>query len=331
MPTIRKAALFGAAGAIGQAVAPELGRRGIPFRVVGRSRSKLEAAFGRMAHAEIFEADLADLRSAGAAARGVDTIIYTVGLPYPLHHLHPILMRTAIEAAAAMKVARLVLVSSVYGYGVPRTARVAETHPREPDARKGKFRKEQEDLVLEAHRKGRLQALVVRLPDFYGPHADLSLANPIFRAALAGKTANWLGPVNAPHEFVFVPDTGPVIVDLACCAEPVAGPQGASGAVSRDCYGEAWNFAGAGEINAMDFITRVYRAVGRGPKYRSVGRGMLKLMGWFSPFFRELPEMLYWQETPVLLDDAKLLARLGTVHKTGYDDGIRQTIEWMRR
>jgi nucleoside-diphosphate-sugar epimerase len=316
MPIIQKAALFGAAGAIGQAVAAELERRGIPFRVVGRSRPRLEAAFGSMAHAEIFDADLSDLRSAGAAARGVDTIVYTVGLPYPLHRLHPALMRTTIEAAATMQVARLVLVSSVYAYGVPRTSHVAETHPRLPDARKGKYRKEQEDLVTEAHQKGRLQTLTVRLPDFYGPHADLSLANPMFRAALAGKTANWLGPVNAPHEFVYVPDTGPVVADLAARA---------------DCYGEAWNFAGAGEINAMDFITRIYRAVGRGPKYRSVGRGLLKMMGWFSPLYRELPEMLYLQETPVLLDDAKLRGRLCVVRKTSYDDGIRQTLEWMRR
>jgi nucleoside-diphosphate-sugar epimerase len=315
MPIIQKAAIFGAAGAIGQAVAPEFERRGIPFRVVGRSRSRLQAAFGNLAHAEIFDADLADLRSAGAAARGVDTIIYTVGLPYPAFDLHPGLMRTTIEAAAAMQVARLVLVSNVYSYGVPRASHVAETHPREPVARKGKFRKQQEDLVLEAHTKGRLQGMVVRLPDFYGPHADLSLANPIFRAALAGKTANWLGPVNAPHEFVFVPDTGRVIVDLASCAE---------------CCGEAWNFGGAGEINAMDFITRVYRAAGRGPKYRSVGRGMLKMMGWFSPLYRELPEMLYLQETPVILDDAKLHAKLGAVHKTSYDEGIRRTLEWMR-
>ena len=316
MSLIQKVAIFGAGGAIGRAVAPELERRGIPFRVVGRSKEKLHAAFGKMQHAEVFDADLTDLRSAGAAARGVDTIVCTVGLPYPAHHLHPAMIRTTIEAAVSMKVARLVLVSSVYGYGAPRTSHVAETHSREPVARKGKFRKEQEDAVMEAHQKGRLQGLVVRLPDFYGPDADLSLANPIFRAALDGKTANWLGPVNALHEFVFVPDTGPVIADLAECAE---------------CYGEAWNFAGAGEINAMDFITRVYRQAGRSPKYRSVGRGMLKVMGWFSPFFRELPEMLYLQETPVLLDDSKLRAKLGAVHKTGYDEGIRQTLEWMRR
>jgi nucleoside-diphosphate-sugar epimerase len=312
---MQNVAIFGAAGAIGTAVAPELERRGVPFRVVGRSRQKLEQAFGKFKHAEIFPADLSEPRSAGGAARGIDTIIYTVGLPYPSFHLHPVLMRATLEAAAAMKVQRLVLISSVYAYGVPRTSRVAETHSREPGTRKGKNRKEQEDLVLEAHKKGTLQGLIVRLPDFYGPNADIGLANPIFRAALAGKTANWIGPENAKHEFVYVPDTGPVIVELA----------------SRDdCYGEAWNFGGPGEINSMDFITRIYRAVGRAPKYRTVGAGLLKIMGWFNPLYRELPEMLYLQETPVILDDSKLIKKLGTVLKTSYDEGIKQTLAWMK-
>ena len=312
---MRKAAIFGAAGAIGSCVAAELERRAIPFRVVGRSKSRLEAAFGSLEHAEIFDADASDLRSAGAAARGIDTIFYCVGLPYPSHYLHPMLMHTTLEAAAAMGVERVVLISSVYGYGVPRTPRVAETHPREPETRKGRYRKEQEDLVLEAHRAGRMQALIVRLPDFYGPGAAQALANLIFEGALANKTANWIGPVNTPHEFVFVPDTGPVIVALA--ARP-------------ECYGEAWNFGGPGAINTLDFITRVYRAAGHAPKYRTAGRGMLKFLGWFNPLLRELPEMLYLQETPVILDDRKLLEKLGDVHKTPYDEGIRETVEWMR-
>jgi nucleoside-diphosphate-sugar epimerase len=313
---IRKAAIFGAAGSIGQVLAPELERRGIPFRVVGRSRARLQQAFGNLAHAEIFDADLADLRSAGAAAREIDTIFYCVGLPYPSHHLHPVLMKTTLEAAAAMQVSRIVLVSSVYAYGVPRTSRVAETHPRVPGTRKGTWRREQEDLVLDARKKGQLDGLVLRLPDFYGPFADNSMANPVFRAALAGKTANWAGPISGPHEFVFTPDAAPVLVDLAQRSE---------------CYGEAWNFGGAGEISAVDFITRVYRAVGRQPKYRTVGRGLLKIMGWFNPTFRELVEMLYLQETPVILDDSKLLGKLGSVHKTPYDEGIHQTLDWMRK
>jgi hypothetical protein len=40
--------------------------------------------------------------------------------------------------------------------------------------------------------------------------------------------------------------------------------------------------------------------------------------------------MLYLQETPVVLDDTKLLARFPDTRKTPYDEGIRQTLEWMR-
>jgi nucleoside-diphosphate-sugar epimerase len=275
----------------------------------------LERVFAGGAHAEIFPADLSQLRDAGAAARGVDTIVYTVGLPYPSHSLHPVLMRTTLEAASSMGVERFILISSVYPYGVPRTQRVAEDHPRFPNSRKGAYRREQEDLVLDAHQKGKLKSLILRLPDFYGPTADLGYAPLVFQAAAAGKTANWVGPVSPKHEFVFVPDVGPVIADLLA---------------RDDVFGEAWNYGGPGEIAVVDFITRIYRAFGRAPKYRSVGRTLLKIFGWFDANMREVPEMMYLQETPVILDDSKLAARLGGLKKTSYDDGIRQTVESMR-
>ena len=311
---MRKLAIFGAAGAIGRVLALELERRSVPFRVVGRSRPKLEQAFDALAHAEIFPADLADPKAARAAAEGVDSIVYAVGVPYTAFELHPLLMRVTVEAAAAMGVERLLVVSSVYSYGVPQTRRVAEIHPRMPHTRKGRMRKEQEDIALEAHAKGQVAGLVLRLPDFYGPYAENSLAHLVFRAAIQGKTANWLGRIDTTHEFLYVPDAAPVIADLA--ARP-------------DCFGQAWNFGGPGEIAGVDFVTRVYRAAGRAPKYRAAGPGLLKIMGWFNPLYRELPEMLYLQETPVILDDSKLSGKLGPVPKTSYDEGIRRTLAWI--
>jgi nucleoside-diphosphate-sugar epimerase len=223
-------------------------------------------------------------------------------------------MRTTLDAARLVGARRLVLVSSVYPYGVPRTSRVAETHPREPHTRKGQFRKEQEDLVLAAHQPGTLETMIVRLPDFYGPHAELSLAQLVFTAALAGKTVNWPGVVNTAHEFVYVPDAGAAIVEAA----------------SRDCYGDAWNYGGPVPINTLDFITRVYRAAGHAPKYRAMGAGLLRIAGWFDANLREVIEMLYLQETPVILDDSKLAAKLGGLTKTPYEEGIRRTIEFLK-
>lgn len=277
---------------------------------------KNSQAFHANAYAETFAADLSSQASATSAAQGVDTIIYSIGVPYTEFRLHPQLMKTTLEAAVAAKVARIVVVSNVYSYGAPQTQHVAETHPRSPQTFKGQMRKQQEDLALAAHQQGKLKSLILRLPDFYGPHADNSLANPIFQAAIAGKSADWLGSVDLPHEFIYVPDAGPVLVNLAAC---------------EDCYGQIWNLAGTGTITGREFITSIYRSVNREPKWRTASKFVLRAAGLFNPLLRELVEMFYLNETPVILDDSKLRTYLGDIQKTDYTDGIYKTLAWIRQ
>jgi nucleoside-diphosphate-sugar epimerase len=304
-------AILGAAGAIGISVAAEFDRRS--YRVVGRNRGRLERLFA--GRAEIVAADIANATDAERALAGADMAIYCVGLPYPQHALHPVLMRKTVEAARATGLKRMALASSVYAYGKPRTERVAEDHPREPHTRKGRYRKEQEDIALDADRQGGLRTLVLRLPDFYGPHAELSLADQVFKGAVEGKTANWIGPADLPHEFVFVPDVGPVMADL----------------IARDdSFGQAWNLGGAGTITGRDFIAQAYRAAGREPRFRTVGPLMLRLGGLFNPLLREVVEMHYLATTPIILDDSKIQRHLGTVSKKPYGEGIRLTTDWYR-
>ena len=283
----------------------------MPYRVIGRDRARLEAAFPPPA--EVFPADIADVDQTTRALAGADGVVYTAGLPYPQHHLHPVLFRKALEAARRAGLSRMVLVSSVYGYGAPQSERVAETHPREPHTRKGAYRKEQEDAALAADGVAGLRTLVLRLPDFYGPHAELSLADQVFQGALKNQTANWIGSADKPHEFVFVSDVGPVVLDL----------------LEREkSFGQAWNFGGPGTITGREFINAAYGLAGHKPKYRAVGPLMLRLGGLFDPLLRELLEMHYLATTPVILDDSKLQGFLGGVHKTPYEEGIRKTWEW---
>src|SRR5262249_29915235 len=102
-----KAAIFGTAGAIGPYIAAELNRRSIEFRAVGGRRAALEKVAGTMSYGEIFTADLSDREAASRAAQGIDSIFYCMGLPYPEHRLHPVLMRTTLEAAVAQQVKRI--------------------------------------------------------------------------------------------------------------------------------------------------------------------------------------------------------------------------------
>jgi nucleoside-diphosphate-sugar epimerase len=314
---MKPVALLGAAGASGIAIASTLHERRLPLRVVGRHRERLDAAFADRPRAERVVADLTvgdDLRR---ALSGAGAAVYCAGVPYTQQGFGelPGMMRLAVEAARAEGVGQLLLISNVYSYGLPLTERVTETQPRQPVSVKGGFRKEQEEVLLAAHDAARLRTLVLRLPDFYGPHAERSYSRLLFEAAVAGRRCDLLAPVDTPHEFVFVPDIGPVVADLLARSEG---------------WGEAYNLAGPGTLRTRDFAAAIYEAAGKPFASRLVRPGLVRFLGLFNRQMHELAEMHYLQAHPVNLDDAKLTRLLGSVGKTPYPAGIQATLAWMK-
>ena len=311
-----KYALFGATGTVGKALASKLAERGQTFRVVGRSEERLRRDFGaNEPPVEYCAADLSDPVAAARAAAGVDTIFYAVGVPYPQFEQHPKLTRVALEAAAAAGVRHFVHLSTVYPYGVPQQDFVSESHPRNPTAFKGRMRKEQEDLVHAADNPKGMRTTILRPPDFYGPDSELSYVRAIFDAALRGGTANVIGPIDTPHEFIFVPDLAETLIAIS---------------EREEAYGKAWNVAGPGLITTRQFAEEVFATVHQKPRLRVAGKFMLRVLGLFNPFLREVVEMHYLWTTPVKLDDTCLRQLLPNLHKTPYPEGIRATMDAMR-
>src|SRR5205814_6209089 len=96
-----KIALFGAAGAIGQSIAQALAAEGRPYRVVGRTEASLRKSFGADPLAEVVTWSPDSPESVRAAASGIDTIVYLVGVNYWQFELHPELMRKTLAGAIA--------------------------------------------------------------------------------------------------------------------------------------------------------------------------------------------------------------------------------------
>ena len=312
----RKIALFGAAGAIGQSIAAALRDAGRPYRVVGRSRAPLTESFGHDPLAEIVTWSPDDPGSVRAAAHGIGTVVYLVGVNYWQFELHPQLMAKTLAGAVAEGVERFLLIGTVYPYGRARTDRVREDHPREPHTFKGKMRKAQEDLLLEADAARRIKGAVLRLPDFYGPNVDKSFLHGAFVAATTGGAANLIGPLGKPHEFVFVPDVGPVVARLI--ATPAA-------------WGHVWHLAGAGVTSQQAMVDEIARQAGRPVKVRAAGKWLLRVLGLFNPLMREMVEMHYLLTEPVIMDDSALQQLIGPIAKTPYPEGIRQTLAATRQ
>ena len=132
---------------------------------------------------------------------------------------------------------------------------------------------------------------------------------------MKGGTANVIGPIYTPHEFIFVPDLAETLTALS---------------EKDEAYGNTWNVAGPGLITTRQFADLVFGAVHRKPRLRVAGKFMLRVAGLFNPVLRELVEMHYLWTTPVKLDDTRLRQLLPNLHKTPYTEGIRQTIDAMR-
>ncbi len=226
-----------------------------------------------------------------AAAAGIDEVVYLVGVNYWQFELHPRLMKQTLDGAIAAGVDRVLLIGTVYPYGRRRTRPVREDHPRDPHTYKGRMRKAQEDLLLEAHADGKIQGTVLRLPDFYGPGVDKSFLHSAFTAAVTGGVANMVGPLDTFHEFVFVPDVGPIVARLTSMS---------------DAYGRVWHLAGAGVTTQRAIIEEIERQTGHRLRVRVAGKSMLRLLGLFNPFMREMVEMHYLLTEPVLMDDSSL-------------------------
>jgi nucleoside-diphosphate-sugar epimerase len=310
-----KIALLGATGAVGESIASELRRRRESYRAVSRDRASLDRAFGSDPLAEIAIWNPAESFSARAALRGVDAAVYLVGVPYNHFELHPVVMRQTIDAAVAEGVQQILLVGTVYPYGRAQTTPVREDHPREPHTFKGKMRKQQEDLLLEADAAGKIRGTVLRLPDFYGPRLKNSFLDSVFTAAASGGTANLIAPIDRPHQFVFVPDVGPTVLDLLRHPE---------------AHGRWWHLAGDGTASIRAIVGMVGEMAGKPVKTRVVGTTMLRLIGLFQPVMRELVEMNYLLTDPLILDDSALNAMLGGVKKTPLRDGLQRSLDAAR-
>jgi nucleoside-diphosphate-sugar epimerase len=304
-------ALIGASGSLGKSIAAALKAKGLFYRVIGRSETSLRATFGTDSFATITPWNPDSPESIRQSLAGIDTAIYMVGVNYWQFELHPQLMKKTLDSAVAAGVKKLLLIATVYPFGRPQAERVNEDHPRQPHTFKGRMRKDQEDIVLAAHATGKIETAILRLPDFYGPGVDKSFLWSAFQAAKTGKRAQLVGPIDMPHEFVYISDAGATVARLI--AEPKA-------------WGHAWNLGGAGATTARTMADEIFAQAARKPKYMVAGKTMLRIFGLFNPMVREMVEMHYLLTSPVILDDTRLKNLLGELPKTPYKEGIHKTL-----
>jgi nucleoside-diphosphate-sugar epimerase len=298
--------ILGAGGAIGAELVREIAYRRQAVRLVGRNPESIPGA------TEIVSADISDVEQTIRAVSGSTVVHLLVGLQYDLRvwrELWPRVMRNTIEACKRAN-AKLIFFDNVYMYGKVSGAMTEET-PFNPCSRKGEIRAQIATALLDEIRAGKLKAMIARSADFYGPHAKTSVPNIlVFDKFSKRQTASWLINDSVPHSYTFTPDAAK---SLALLADTDA------------AWNQTWHVpTAANPPTGKEFIDLVAREFGVAPKYRVLGRPLLKVAGWFDSVIRESYEMLYQSESPYLFDSAKF-SKAFSFAPTTYPDGIRHT------
>ncbi len=314
MPSKNRTALvLGATGGIGGETAAALARHG--WRIRALARDPHGAAARREPGWDWAQGDAMVEESVVRAAAGCAILVHAVNPPGYRNWERLVLpMIDHSIAAARASGARLLLPGTIYNYGPDAFPLLREDSPQHPTLRKGQVRVELERRLEEAAREG-VRSLIVRFGDFFGPRPGNNwFSQALVKPGLPVHAVTYPGRRGVGHAWAYLPDAGEVFARLA-------GREGEMEAFARFHFTGHWDSDGRAMINAIG------RAVGRPKlKVRSLPWGLLKIAGIFSETPRELFEMRPLWETPVQLDNARLVAFLGEEPRTPLDEAVATTI-----
>ncbi len=317
--SIHQAVVLGATGGTGKAIVMELLKRGTTVIAFGRSISKLKqlsAELDNPDHLQLHEGDVFRTEDVYRAAEGAEVIFHCASVPYHEMEKKLLPMGMSVLSAAERLGIRVVAVDGIYPYSPSRDQQpVDENYPKQPITRKGKVKLKFEQLVFDS-RWSAMQAMIVRLPDYYGPTAnEASYLGSTLKSIAFGQPAFFIGNKSVPREYMYLPDAAVMIVELAC---------------RKQAYGQNWHIPSAGAIAGKEFIHIAQEAAGTSRPVIAMGKITLSLTGIFQPVLKEIVEMLYLTRQPLILSGAKYEHYIGEVPTTPYETGIKNTIQCLQ-
>lgn len=300
--------ILGAGGVIAHSLQQQLLSQNIPLRLVRRQAGPAPA------EAESRSADLLNAQAVAEAVAGSEVVYLTPGLTYNARlwaAQWPVVMQNTI-AACEKAGAKLVFFDNVYAYGLVNGS-MTENTPYAPVSKKGKIRAQIANRLQGAMQAGEIQGMLVRAADFYGPNNPNSFVHQmIFKRMVAGKSAQIMVSAEMPHTFTFTPDAGRALALLG---------------QTPDAYGQIWHLpAPAAPISLGEMTALVADKLGLKAKSQIVTKGMLRVLGWFSPLIRENQEMLYQFENPYVFNSDKFKKRFPDFRVHSYAEGAEITL-----
>lgn len=299
------ALVIGATGGVGGALADRLQADGWRVRALNRDPERARAVRPDLEWVRgdaMVEADVV------AAADGARIIVHGANPPgYRNWAGLQLPMLASTIAAAKATGARILFPGTVYNYGPDAFPSIGEAAEQHPISRKGAIRVRMEQMLREAG----VPVLIVRCGDFFGPKTGNNwFSQGLTRPGRPVTSVMYPGPPEIAHCWAYLPDVAETFLRLLATD---LGPF------------ETFHMQGQ-EITGHDLVAAVSEAVGRRAPLRRLPWFALQAAAPFNETFREMLEMRYLWNRPVLLDNARLAARLGAEPRTPLVEAVRATL-----
>lgn len=307
-PNTKLHTILGANGTIGSVLAKELTQYTNRIRLVSRNPKKVNQTD------ELFPADLSDPTMVEKAIAGSEVVYLLVGFDYNLkvwQDKWPKLMRATIDACIKHH-AKLVFFDNVYLYDVKAIPHMTEESPINPPSKKGQVRRDIAQMMMDEVKQGKLTALIARSADFYGPDNEKSfLIEVVYKNLKKGKKPNWFVDGNKKHSFTYTPDAAKATALLAN---------------TPDAFNQVWHLpTDKNTLTGKEMAQLFMKEMKVESKLSALPMWLIKVIGLFVPFLKEMPEMIYQYDRDYFFDSSKFENRFG-IKPTSYEQGVREIV-----
>ena len=263
----------------------------------------------------LFQANLLDYQQTSNAVIGSQVVYLTVGLPMDtklMQQQFPVFMRNTIDACVEHG-AKLVFFDNTYMYpqnNIPLT----EGTKFDPVGPKGKARADIANILLGSMQAGRIQAVICRAPEFYGPDETKGITNSlVFENIKKEREPKVLVRDDTLRTLIWTPD--------ASRATALIGN-------APDAYNQTWHLpCDDGRLTFRQIIEHASSVCGREIRYKVLNKFSLRLASLFRKNVKKILELLpRYEQDNVFLSD-KFKKRFPQFEIMAYKRGIEAILK----
>lgn len=298
--------VLGSNGQIGHELAKELYEHyTTDIRLVGRNPKKIHESD------QLVKADLLKLDDAMKAVSGSEIVNFTVGLPMDSQMWEEqfLIITENVIKACQQNNSKLVFFDNTYMYEKNAIPQI-ETSSFAPKGRKSIVRAKIAERIQEEMTSGRLEAVICRAPEFYGPGNTQSITNTmIFKPIKADKKLKVPISDRTLRTLIWTPDASRAMALIGN---------------TKEAYNQTWHLPCAEQKTYKELIKLTESILDKKLRYSVIKMWQFKLGSYFNQNLKELEELLPRYQVDNIFVSDKFKTYFPDFKITTFEEGIQQ-------